>query len=659
MARHGTLKTADELARIGLAHHRAGDTSAAERSYRAALARSANNVPGLTLLSTLLLEQREHAAALELLDRATALAPQLGLLHSNRGEALRRLGRNEEALRAFQRAVEVSPELADAHFNLGLVLDQLGRTVEAIPAYESALELAPSLRCLVELLQALRDAGQYSRGVFWYKRLAPRLGESAELSCAIGGLLLDAFRVDEAIAHLHRANNLDPTLALAHAEQAAALAERGELPAALACIQRAIAAEPGNSRWLSHLVYLSAFSDEVSGRELLDVAHRFGRKHADGLPRPPSYDNEPGAERRLRVGYVSGDLREHPVAQFLRPLFRAHDRSQVELYCYSTGRRSDAVTTELRSMVDAWRDISGLDDEAAAAAIRADAIDLLVDLSQHSAENRLLVFARKPAPVQLSWLGYPGPTGVAAIDARISDPYLDPPNLDAAEGETLLRLPHTFWCYEPRGSEIAISRLPLSTNGYVTFGSLNSFKKVSLAALELWTRVLHAVPDSRLLLVAPEGIARQRVRDTFSAAGVDPARLELIGHVPRAEYLALYHRIDIALDSIPYNGGTTSLDAYWMGVPVVTLSGDAAVRRAGASFAHNLGLPQLVAATPDAFVDAARRLACHEPELSELRSTLRARLRGSPLMDAPQFARALEDAFRSAWQTWLATVGAP
>jgi predicted O-linked N-acetylglucosamine transferase (SPINDLY family) len=650
VARRGALKSADELAQIGLRHHRAGDVAAAERSYRAALERSPSNVPGLTLLSTLLLEQREHEAALQLLDRAVQLVPELGLLHSNRGEALRRLGRSEEALVALERAVSVAPELSEAHYNLGLLLDQLGRLTEAVPAYENALELAPTARGLVTLLQALRDAGQSARGVRWYKRLASRVGESAELSSAFGGLLLDAFRIDEAVEHLQRACERDPTLAVAHAELAAALAERGELSAAISRLERAIEAEPANPRWLSHLVYLSAFSEEVSGRQLLEVARRFGREHAQELPLPASYQNSRDPERRLRVGYVSGDFRAHPIAQFLRPLFRAHDRSQVELYCYSTSRRTDAVTDELRSMVDAWRDLSALDDERAAAAVRADAIDVLVDLSQHSAGNRLLLFARKPAPVQLSWLGYPGPTGVPAIDYRITDPHLDPVEPGGLEDEALARLPETFWCYEPLSPHVEVSALPLSSNGYVTFGSLNSFKKVSAVTLDTWAQVLRSVPRSRLMLLAPEGQVRRRIAEVFSRVGVDPARLAFQSHVPPAEYLQLYQQIDIALDCITYGGGTTSLDAYWMGVPVVTLRGDAAVRRAGVSLASNLGLPQLIAKTSAGYVAIATRLARDQHELLTLRSSLRSRLQASPLMDAPRFAAALEDVFRRFWR---------
>jgi protein O-GlcNAc transferase len=653
VARRGALKSADELAQIGLRHHRAGDLAAAERSYRAALERSPTNVPGLTLLSTLLLERREHEAALELLERAVQLAPELALLHSNRGEALRRLGRPEEALRALERAVQLAPELSEAHYNLGLILDQLGRLNDAIPAYETALELAPTGRGLVTLLQALRDAGQYARGGRWYKSLAARVGESAELSSAFGGLLLDAYRIDEAVDHLHRACELDPALAVGHAELAAALAERGELSAATSRLERAIEVEPENPRWLSHLVYLSAFSEEVSGRQLLEVARRFGRSHAEGLPLPASYENTREPERPLRVGYVSGDLRAHPVAQFLRPLFRAHDRSQVELYCYSTSRRSDAVTDELRSMVDAWRDLSAVDDERAAAAVRADAIDVLVDLSQHSAGSRLLVFARKPAPVQLSWLGYPGPTGVPAIDLRITDPHLDPVEPGVLEDEPLARLPETFWCYEPLLPHVEVSELPLSANGYVTFGSLNSFKKVSAVTLDTWARVLRSVPGSRLMLLAPEGQVRRRVAEVFTRADVDPARLTFQSHLPPAKYLQLYQQIDIALDCITYGGGTTSLDAYWMGVPVVTLRGDGAVRRAGASIASNLGLPQLIAETSAGYVELATRLATGEQELRALRSTLRSRLQASPLMDASRFAAALENLYRAGWRSWL------
>jgi len=652
VAKRGALKSADDLAQVGLRHHRAADTEQAERSYRAALERDPAHAGALTLLSTLLLERRDHAAAAALLERATRAAPQHGVLHSNLGEALRRLDRKPEALSAFQRAVELSPELAEAHYNLGLMLDQLGRLPEAIAAYETALEFKPQLPgALTTLLAALRDNTEYARAIAWYERLGPFTPDSVERRCAVAAALADVFRVDEALSHLRRALELDPASARAHGDYAATVAERGEIDEALGHLRQAIAIEPENPLYQSNLVYLLAFSARVDAAEILEAAREFGRKHADRVTRLTSHSNSRDPERKLRIGYVSADFRTHPVALFLLPLFRHHDRTRFEVFCYSNGRRPDAVTAELRELADGWRDISALDDDDdAAALIRSDAIDILIDLAQHSAGHRLLLFARKPAPVQATWLGYPGTTGISAIDYRITDPQLDPPELgNPSSTEKLAWLPETFWCYSPDLDAPPVNELPALSAGYVTFGSLNSFKKTSDVALALWARVLQAVPNSRLLLVAPAGQARERVRRIVAEHGVEPTRIELISHMSRSEYLRTYQRIDVCLDSVPYNGATTSLDAFWMGVPVVTLRGATPVSRAGASLAHSLGLREVVAETEEQYVARAVVLATHLASLARLRQDLRPRMLESPLLNAPRFTAGFEATLRAVW----------
>jgi protein O-GlcNAc transferase len=647
-------KSADELAQIALRHHRSGSSAQAERSYRAALERTPRHVASLTLLSTLLLERREYAEAAALLERATQAAPQLGILHSNLGEALRRLDRKEEALRAFQRAVDVSPELAEAHYNLGLLLDQLGRLPEAIAAYETALELKPHLpEGLLTLLKALRDNADYARAIVWYRRLAPRLPDSCELRCAVAGAMADIFRLDEALEHLDRALEMDPASARAHADYASTLAERGEIDAALEHLREAIAIEPQSPIYHSNLVYLLPFSSEASSVDVRKEAENFGRRHADILSRSSSYPNVPNPIRRLRVGYVSADFRTHPVALFLLPLLREHDRACVEVFCYSNVRRPDGVTAELRLLADVWRDISLLDDDSAASVIREDAIDILVDLSQHSAGQRLLLFARRPAPVQISWLGYPGTTGVAAIDYRITDPRLDPPELgNESSTEKLIWLPQTFWCYSSPSEEPAVNELPALANGHISFGNLNSFKKTTDVSLALWLKVLEAVPGSRLVLVTPAGHARDRVRRMAASHGVDPGRLELVGHLPRPDYLRTYQRLDVCLDPVPYNGGTTTLDALWMGVPVVTLCGATAVSRAGSSLLHHMQLTELITTSADEYVTRAVVLASDLQRLAQLRQDLRSRLKLSPLFATTTFARHLESLFQTIWQSW-------
>jgi predicted O-linked N-acetylglucosamine transferase (SPINDLY family) len=355
----------------------------------------------------------------------------------------------------------------------------------------------------------------------------------------------------------------------------------------------------------------------------------------------------------LRIGYVSPDFREHCQSFFTIPLLSNHDRKAFEIFCYADLRRPDAVTQRIRGYVDGWQSIVGMTDEEAARKIREDQIDILVDLTMHMASGRPLIFARKPAPVQAAWLAYPGSTGLSAMDYRLTDPYLDPPGLnDHFYSETSIRLPDSFWCYEPLVTELLVNPLPAQSTGHVTFGCLNNFCKINEPVLRLWAQVLKTVDRSRLMILCPEGSHRQALLDLLQREGISSDRIELVAGRPRLQYLELYHRIDLGLDSFPYNGHTTSLDSFWMGVPVVTLVGQTVAGRAGLSQLTNLGLPELIAQTSQQYVQIAADLAGDLSGLAELRRTLRERMQASPLMDAPRFARNIEAAYRQMWRNW-------
>jgi predicted O-linked N-acetylglucosamine transferase (SPINDLY family) len=334
-------------------------------------------------------------------------------------------------------------------------------------------------------------------------------------------------------------------------------------------------------------------------------------------------------------------------------LLAQHDKSQVEVFAYAQVAVPDAMTQRFHSYIDGWRNIVPLSDAQAADLIRKDQIDILVDLAMHSAHNRLLVFARRPAPVQVTNMAYPGTTGLHTIDYRISDPYLDPPGAgDANYSEQTLRLPETFWCDGEMQPDIEVGPLPAEAAGHVTFGCLNNFCKINQQVLTLWAKVLDSVSASRLIMLAPTGDARRWVHELFEKLGITAQRVEFVSHQPRRLYLQTYHRIDIGLDTFPYNGHATSLDSFWMGVPVVTRVGPTVVGRAGWSQLSNLNLPELAAQDDDQFVKIAAKLSADLPRLSALRSNLRAHMQSSPLMNAPKFARNLEAAYRQIWQTW-------
>jgi predicted O-linked N-acetylglucosamine transferase (SPINDLY family) len=355
---------------------------------------------------------------------------------------------------------------------------------------------------------------------------------------------------------------------------------------------------------------------------------------------------------------------DHVVGRNLLPLFRHHDREAFEIFCYTATTQSDALTERFRQWSHHWRSAVGLSDEALAATIRQNRVDILVDLAQHTSGNRLAAFAHKPAPVQVSFAGYPSSAGLQEIEWRVSDhwleseigwkcePELRTPNSELRPAKRVSLL-DSFWCYDPDGMEVAVNELPaMKSAGQITFGSFNSFGKINATVLPLWAQILAQVKDSRLLLLARHGTHRQRVHELFEREGIAGNRIEFFDRCSRREYLELFHRVDIGLDPFPYGGHTSSLDALWMGVPVVSLCGQMPVSRAGLSILNNLGLPELVAHSKSQYVQIASDLAHDLPRLADLRANLRTRMENSVLMDAPHFAHQIETAYRQMWQTW-------
>jgi predicted O-linked N-acetylglucosamine transferase (SPINDLY family) len=335
------------------------------------------------------------------------------------------------------------------------------------------------------------------------------------------------------------------------------------------------------------------------------------------------------------------------------PLLTHHDRASGRVYCYSDARFADAMTHALRGQADVWRNTDGIVDERLAALIREDQIDILVDLTMHMDGNRLRVFAQSPAPVQVTYLAYCGTTGLPAMHYRLSDPYLDPiGNDELVYTEKSIRLPRTYWCYHPSTHAGDVASLPARSTGQITFGCLNNYSKVTDATWAAWFRILHSVPNATLIVQSPQGAHRQRPPAAMARQGLDATRLTFVGRVPMSDYFKLYDRIDIALDPFPYGGGTTTCDALWMGVPVVSLAGETAVSRGGLSILNNLGFPEWLAKSPDRYIQLAAELACDLDKLEKIRLTLRERMIASPLMDANSFAHGVEAVFREMWGRW-------
>jgi protein O-GlcNAc transferase len=550
----------------------------------------------------------------EILQREPEHADSLHLL----GVIALQTGNLASALALVQRAAALRPDAAVCRNNLGQVLERLGRFDEAAPCYEAAIELDPGY---------------------------------AEAHNNLGYVRARQDRLTDAEALYRRAIDLDPEYAEPHTNRGNLLKDRGELDAAIGCYRRAVELRPDLSALHSNLLLTLHYHPDYSPADLEREHRSWAERHVaplEAVRRP--HENRRVLDRRLRVGYVSPDFREHSVARFVLPLFREHDRDQVEVFAYSDVKTTDPVTAMVRNHVDRWHDVAMLGDEQLANVVRADGIDILVDLAAHSGHNRLLTFARKPAPVQVTYLAYCSTTGVDAIDYRVTDRFLDPPGESGHYTETSIHLPHCYWCYSapPLGGRPATERRA----GPPTFGCLNNFAKVTDITLDLWMRLLRRVPEAQLLLYARTDVHRDRVRRALREARLPESRAAFVGRQSLAHYLETYREIDVALDPHPYGGGTTTCDALWMGVPVVSLAGRTAVSRAGSTLLSNIGLEHLVARSEEQYVELAAGLIRDAGGVAALRRQLRRSIESSPVMDAKQFVRDLEAAFRTVWRAW-------
>jgi len=593
--------------------------------------------------------------AIETYRQAIRLKPDLAEAHSNLGNALKDNERLDEAIASYRQAIRLRPDFAGAHSNLGNALTNLGRLDEAITSYRQAIRLKPDYaEAHSNLGNALKENGQFDEAIAAYGQAIRLKPDDALAHSNLGNVLKDKGQLDEAIACFRQAIRLKPDLAEAHNNLGNALTRIAQLDEAIACYRWAMRLKPDDAGMHSNLVFGLHYHPSYDARMIYEELGRWNRQHAEPLKkfiRPHTNSRDPG--RRPRIGYVSPDFHECVVAPSLLPLLREHDHRQMEIFCYANVLRPDSRTEELRRHADVWRSIVGLSDSQAADLIRRDGIDILVDLALHTGNNRLLIFAHKPAPVQATYLGYCSSSGMEAMDYRLSDPYMDPSDSDlSVYSERTIRLPETYWCYGVTGPTPDPSPPPAAQGGFLTFGSLNNFVKTSPATLDLWAEILQGLPRSRLIVHSHPGSHLDAVRERLAGKGISPDRLEFPSRQPWPQYVQTYGRIDIALDPFPWGGGITTCDALWMGVPVVSLVGRTAVGRGGASILANVGVPELIAWTPQQYVQIATDLAKDLPRLAELRRTLRARMQASPLMNAPRFARNIEAAYRQMWRNW-------
>jgi len=640
---------------LGIVLRAQGNLAEATASYRRAVELRPDFAEALNNLGNALASQGDPAEAVLCFQRALQLQPNHAHAHCNLGVALQQLGQLAEAVACYRRAIELQPTMFLAHNNLGLALLRQGAWAEAMASFQRAVQLKPDCaEAHLNLGASLQSQGRVAEAMASYRRALQAKPDYVEAYGNLGNAAQQVGQLDEAVACYRHALQLRPDSADLYNNLGNAWKDAGCHAEAIASYRQALALRPDAAEVHSNLLYTLYFCDDNDALAIHAAHREWAQRYAAPLARfCRPHDNDRSPERRLRMGYVSPDLREHPVGRFLLPLWEAHDRRQFEIYGYTSAMSPDAVTARLRAVADVWREVWTQSDEQLAEQIRQDGIDVLVDLSMHMGGNRMCCFARKPAPVQVTYLAYGGTTGLDTMDYRLTDPYLDPPGSAAGlYAEQSVWLPETYWCYQAPASAPPVERLPALDRGAVTFGALNNFAKVTAPTLAAWRRLLQRVPQSRLLLYAPAGRHRDRVCEQLGLSGSATERVEFVNRVSVADYLKIYHRIDVALDPFPYGGGTTTCDALWMGVPVVSLAGQTAVGRGGLSILSNVGLPELVAHDVDQYLRIATDLAQDLPRLTQLRATLRPRMQQSPLTDAPRFARNVEAAYRTMWRRW-------
>lgn len=590
-----------------------------------------------------------------------ANAPKNGALHFNFACALQGIGNLPDAIAHYLEALKFKPDLVPAANNLGNAYLAAGRPEDAAASFRRALEMDPNHQNALVCLGGLYlDAGQHAESLKLLERGVARYPDNFNARVLLSQACDRADRRDEADLHLAKAAELQPADAKVRNNIATRLLQSARLDEAMAAIELATKLDPAAAEIHSNLIMNRLYLPDISAADHLSEARNWNARH--GAPRagrfaPPTNPREP--ERRLRIGYVSADFYRHPVGFFMAGPLAQHDRTSFEIFCYSNGRH-DAYTAKLRHDGDTWRDIRRLPDDDLVRLIRADGIDILVDLAGHTAANRLTAFALRAAPIQITGGGHTGTTGLDAIDYLITDRFETPAELAVHYSETPIRMPHGYVCYTPPDYAPPVGPSPFGEHGYITFCCFNNISKLNAKVIAVWARIMKQVPDSRLTIQARplrQDSTADRIRALFAAQGIAPERLVMGGGADHERFLPFYNQADIALDPFPYSGGLTTLEALWMGVPVVTRPGENFAGRHSLSHLSNLGLGELVARDADDYVRIASDLARDRERLAALRPALRPRMAQSPLCDAVGYTQALEAAYRDVWRKWCGSSG--
>jgi predicted O-linked N-acetylglucosamine transferase (SPINDLY family) len=647
-------------------------------------------------LGEILYEKGEPDKAIKCFKKAASLSPNPARSYIELGSLLIRLGRYEEANRYYHLAIELQPDSieaclglgytfykvneyeqaieyynkvihlnpasAEAHYNSATIYIERRKVYEAIKSYQQAIAINPAyVLAIIGLGKALIDVGEYKDSELCLRRALDIKPDDPSTHGFLGLVLMYQNKLSEAISSFKKALDLDPNDSHAHCNIGNILMRLGNIQDAILFYQRAMELNPEISFYFSNILLVLHYSHHITPNDIYAQHQKWSERYELpllNLLQP--HTNDRSANRKIRIGYVSPDFTEHPVSYFFEPLLASHDRSGFEIFCYSNVNRADTMTQHLKDMADNWRHIFNKSDEDVAGMIRSDKIDILVDLAGHTGDNRMMVFARKPSPIQVTYLGYPNTTGLKTMDYRITDSYADPPGkTEHLYSEELIRLPHGFLCYQPPVKTPDVRKPPSLKEEYITFGCFNNRAKITPEMVRVWAKIINIVPNARIIFkfkYSSDPLGQKLFRDMLDQENIPMDRVELHDNTLSKEaHLDMYNRVDIALDTFPYNGTTTTCEALWMGVPVITLGGDVHVSRVGLSILSVIGLPEFVAGSKEEYREKAAGLAADIEKRIYLRSDLRSLMRSSPLMDAKRFTQTLEHEFRDMWIKWCET----
>ena len=644
---------------LAKAYELQGDIDAALQGFRNVLRLKPDFVLAYTKLGTLHESQGELDKSLENYLEAARLEPHRADAHYNLGRVLKEMRRYEEAATSFQAAIKLKPDFVQAIYNLGTVYHLLGDAKSAMEMYKNAILLQQDhLAAYIGLGNALKELGFIDHAIECYRHIIVLKPDLPGAYHNLAVMLKSQGKLEAAEDLIKKELQLQPGSVEAQIVLAQIRVAQVRVRESIAPLEKLLALKPDDVVVASALLFSMHYLPEYSAEDISAATAKcvacFNRSEHHFTPPAKS----PDPQRRLRVGYVSGDLYNHPVGYFVETVLAHYDESHYEIFCYYNYNKYDELTTRLQKYADHWQRVAGRSDDEVAQQIREDGIDLLIDLSGHTGRNRLGVFSLKPAPVQITWLGYFATTGLNAMDYIIADRYVIPPDEERTYTEKVVRLPNTYLCFSPPDIDMESGDLPALATGDVTFASFNNNAKLTEEVVACWSRILRAIPRARLYLKYPpfgDTDIQNRYQGLFADQGVDSERIIFSGASPRKEFLATYREVDIALDPYPYTGGTTTLEALWMGIPVISLCGDRFLSRIGVSILTNIGLTECVVDSEDAYVAQAIALASDLPRLAVLRNSLRSRLLSSRICDGPGFTRDLEAAYRRMWEAWCET----